>query len=53
MSYMLLIVEPPGPAVDGGHGEIEVRRMFELEDFTPGDAVEKFREIGVGRAPAR
>jgi hypothetical protein len=29
-------------------GEIEVRQMFELEDFGPSPAVERFREIGVG-----
>jgi hypothetical protein len=27
-------------------GEIEVRQLFELEDFTPGEAVERFREMG-------
>ena len=29
-------------------GEIEVRQMFELEDFTPGDAIDRFREMEVG-----
>lgn len=38
----------PNPAVDGNEGEIEVRQLFELEDFGPSDAVERFREIGVG-----
>jgi len=38
----------PNPAVDGKEGEIEVRQLFELEDFGPSDAVERFREIGVG-----
>jgi len=38
----------PNPAVDGGEGEIEVRQLFELEDFGPSDAIERFREIGVG-----
>ena len=38
----------PNPAVDGNEGEIEVRPLFELEDFGPSDAVERFREIGVG-----
>jgi hypothetical protein len=28
-------------------GEIEVRQMFELEDFTPGEAIDRFREMGV------
>ena len=28
-------------------GEIEVRLMFELDDFGPSEAVERFREIGI------
>ncbi len=38
----------PNPAVDGKAGEIEVRQLFELEDFGPSEAVERFRELGVG-----
>jgi len=38
----------PNPAGDGKEGEIEVRQLFELEDFGPSEAVERFREIGVG-----
>jgi len=38
----------PNPAVDGGDGEIEVRQFFELEDFGPGEAVERFRDLGMG-----
>jgi hypothetical protein len=38
----------PNPAVDGREGEIEVRQLFELEDFGPSDAIERFRELGVG-----
>jgi len=38
----------PNPAVDGKEGEIEVRQLFELEDFGPSDAVERFRGMGVG-----
>ena len=38
----------PNPAVDGAEGEIEVRQMFELEDFGQSDEVERFRKIGVG-----
>src|SRR5262245_37326070 len=30
-------------------GEIEVRPMFELEDFGPGDAIGRFREIGIAQ----
>jgi hypothetical protein len=29
-------------------GEIEVRQMFELEDFTQGEAIDRFREMDVG-----
>ncbi|MGZ8239149.1 MAG: YciI family protein, partial [Methylobacter sp.] len=38
----------PNPAGDGREGEIEVRQLFELEDFEPGEAVERFREMRVG-----
>ncbi|HZP94341.1 MAG TPA: YciI family protein [Burkholderiales bacterium] len=38
----------PNPAGDGKEGEIEVRQLFELEDFGPSDAVERFREMGIG-----
>ncbi len=38
----------PNPAGDGTEGEIEVRQLFELEDFGPSEAVERFREMGVG-----
>jgi hypothetical protein len=37
------------PAVDAKEGEIEVRQLFELEDFGPSEAVELFRKMGVGR----
>jgi len=30
-------------------GEIEVRQLFELEDFAQGEAVARFREMGVGQ----
>jgi hypothetical protein len=38
----------PNPAVDSKEGEIEVRQLFELEDFGPSEAVHRFREMGVG-----
>jgi hypothetical protein len=38
----------PNPAGDGRECEIEVRQLFELEDFAPGEAVERFRDMGVG-----
>lgn len=34
----------PNPAVDGKEGEIEVRQLFELEDFGESAAIERFRE---------
>jgi hypothetical protein len=37
----------PNPAVDGKEGEIEIRQLFELEDFGPSEAVDRFREIGI------
>jgi hypothetical protein len=40
----------PNPAVDGKEGEIEVRQVFELEDFGPSDAIERFRDMGVSGA---
>jgi hypothetical protein len=36
----------PNPAVEDG--EIEVRQMFELDDFESGEAIDRFREMGVG-----
>jgi hypothetical protein len=38
----------PAPHGEGADGEIEIRQVFELEDFGPSDAIERFREIGVG-----
>lgn len=38
----------PNPAGDGRAGEIEVREFFELEDFPPSEAIERFREMGTG-----
>ena len=38
----------PNPAGAGRACEIEVRQLFELEDFAPSEAVDRFREIGVG-----
>ena len=43
----------PNPTLDGSNCEIEVRRMFELEDFQQGEAVDRFREMGVGGTSAR
>lgn len=35
----------PNPAIDRGECAIEVRRLFELEDFGDSEAIERFREI--------
>ena len=39
----------PAPMGDGVDAEIEVRQLFEMSDFAPGDAVERFREIEAAR----
>ena len=38
----------PNPAVDGGVAEIEVRQLYDLEDFAPSQSIERFRAIGLG-----
>jgi hypothetical protein len=35
----------PNPVGDGMEAEIEVRQLFELDDFAPGEAIERFREL--------
>ncbi|MGT2439564.1 hypothetical protein ACU4GH_31500 [Bradyrhizobium betae] len=37
---------PHGELADG---EIEVRQLFELEDFGPSPSVQRFRDIGAGQ----
>src|SRR5512137_1812217 len=37
----------PNPAGEGKQAEIEVRQLFELEDFGPSEAVERFRQMDV------
>ena len=39
----------PAPHGANRDGEIEIRQLFELEDFAPSEAVERFREMGMGR----
>ncbi|MGH8549640.1 MAG: YciI family protein [Methylococcales bacterium] len=39
----------PNPAGDGREAEIEVRQLFELEDFKQSEAVERFRELEAGK----
>ena len=44
----------PNPTLDGSDCEIEVRQMFELEDFGTSETLDRFREVGMGgeeRAP--
>ena len=38
----------PNPTIGGGDCEIEVRQLFELEDFGESEEIERFRSIGVG-----
>ena len=39
----------PNPAMDGKDGEIEVRQLFELEDFGPSEAVDRFKKMEAER----
>jgi len=36
----------PAPHGDGAESEIEIRQVFELEDFTPSEAIEHHRKVG-------
>jgi len=38
----------PAPMGEFEDAEIEVRQLFEMDDFAPGESVERFRELGVG-----
>lgn len=38
----------PNPAGDGKPGEIEVRQLYELEDFAPSESIDRLRQIEVG-----
>jgi hypothetical protein len=40
----------PNPAIGGADCEIEVRQLFELEDFGESEAIERFRKMEVGGA---
>jgi hypothetical protein len=35
----------PNPTIDGSDTEIEVRQLFELEDFAPGEAIDHHKEL--------
>lgn len=41
----------PAPVGEEGEGEIEIRQLYELEDFGPSESIERFREIGLGKKP--
>ena len=38
----------PNPAIHGKDGEIEVRQLFELDDFEQTEAVQRLRDLGIG-----
>jgi hypothetical protein len=38
----------PSPHGEDAEGEIEIRQLFEIEDFGPSDAMERFRDMGAG-----
>jgi hypothetical protein len=38
----------PNPTLDGGNCELEVRQLFDLEDFGDSAAIDRFRDMGVG-----
>jgi hypothetical protein len=38
----------PNPAGAGKEAEIEVRQLFELEDFGSSEVLDRFRDIGIG-----
>jgi hypothetical protein len=38
----------PPPFGEDADGEIEIRQLFELEDFGPSQAIKRFRDLGAG-----
>ena len=42
----------PNPAIDGGEAEIEVRRLFELENTRDSQAVDRLKALGIGGEPS-
>jgi hypothetical protein len=42
----------PAPFGEGEESEIEVRQLYELDDFGPSESIERFRELGVGEGPS-
>jgi hypothetical protein len=43
----------PAPFGKDADCAIEVRQLYELEDFAPSEAVERFREMGIAANPER
>ena len=43
----------PAPFGEGQEGEVEIRRFFEIDDFTPSEAVDRERELGKQLASRR
>jgi hypothetical protein len=39
----------PAPMGEGVDAEIEVRQLYEMDDFAPGDSVERFRQLQAAR----
>jgi hypothetical protein len=37
----------PNPSVDGKEAEIEIRPLYELEDFGVGESIDRFREMDI------
>jgi len=35
----------PNPSIDGGEAELEVRPLYELEDFGDSEGIQRFREM--------
>jgi hypothetical protein len=50
MRFMIIVkaTKDSEAGVIGKEAEIEVRQLFELEDFGDSGTLERFREIGVG-----
>lgn len=41
----------PNPAGVGGESEIEVRQLFDLDDFAHGETIDRFRQIDARKGP--
>jgi hypothetical protein len=38
----------PNPAGEGREAEIEVRQLYELDDFAPNEGLDRFRKMAIG-----